>query len=76
MREEGNSCRSSEIFCRLFCLLLLFMQPLVFYSEYQSRLHFLRFLWFLRFLRFLRFFCSSVTASLVQRRPSLSDTSV
>ena len=30
----------------VFCLLLLFMQPLVFYSEYQPRL---RFLCFLRF---------------------------
>jgi len=40
----------------LFCLLLLFMQPLVLYSEYQPRL---------RFLRFLRFHRISVSATLV-----------
>jgi len=34
----------------VFCLLLLFMQPLVFYSEYQPCFRFLRFLWFLRFV--------------------------
>ena len=40
----------------VFCLLLLFMQPLVFYSEYQPRPH---------FLRFLRFHCISVLVTLV-----------
>ena len=40
----------------VFCLLLLFMQPLEFYSEYQPRL---------RFLRFLRFQRISVSVTLV-----------
>jgi len=50
----------------MFSLLLLFMQPLVFYSEYQPRL---------RFLRFLRS-CISISAVRPTLSISLSDTSV